>query len=599
MQRGGAGNKSGIAEDVSDAFVSFLCKRDEGVFCFSFQNKDEGEITLLLTGAEIIVEVLIEQGVTDLFGYPGGAALNIYDALYMRRDRITHYLTAHEQGAAHAADGYARATGKTGVCMATSGPGATNLVTGIATAYLDSIPMVAITANVGTELIGKDSFQEVFITGITTPITKHNYAVRDITRLAHTLRTAFRIASSGRKGPVLVDIPKDITAATCEYTPEPPAGPEPLRQPDLQQLRQAAKMIADSHRPVLCFGGGVISAGASEELAAFVRKAQIPTCHTIMGTGVIGFGDELDLGMVGMHGSVVANTAIDQADLVLAVGTRFSDRVALKTDAFAPKARVVHFDIDPSEFGKNVSSDLAVPGDLKAALQSLLPMVEPRDRSGWQEKIEYWRERDYYPVDEPGVLHPHTIMEIIGQEAGEDAVVVTDVGQHQVWAAQFCKKTKPRGFITSGGLGTMGFGYGAAIGAKVALGDSAKVIHITGDGSFHMNMNEACTAVSNNLQVITVLMDNRVLGMVRQWQTSFYDCHYMCTEPERKSDYVKLAEGFGAHGFRAETPDAFRAALRQALATEGPSWITCPIDREERVLPMIPAGMTVQDTILE
>ncbi|QNL44020.1 biosynthetic-type acetolactate synthase large subunit [Oscillibacter hominis] len=554
---------------------------------------------MLLTGAEIIVEVLIEQGVTNLFGYPGGAALNIYDALYQRRDRITHYLTAHEQGASHAADGYARATGKTGVCLATSGPGATNLVTGIATAYLDSIPMVAITANVGTELIGKDSFQEVFITGITTPITKHNYAVRDITRLAHTLRTAFRIASSGRKGPVLVDIPKDITAATCEYTPEPPAAPEAPMQPDMQQLRQAAALLARSHRPVLCFGGGVISANASRELVEFVRKAHIPTCHTIMGTGVIGFGDELDLGMIGMHGSMVANTAIDQADLLLAVGTRFSDRVALKTDAFAPKAQVVHFDIDPSEFDKNVPSSLAVAGDLKAALTGLLPLVEPRDRSGWQEKIELWRERDYYPTSEPGVLHPHTIMEIIGQEAGEDAVVVTDVGQHQIWAAQYCKKTKPRGFITSGGLGTMGFGYGAAIGAKVALGESAKVIHVTGDGSFHMNMNEACTAVSNNLQVITVLMDNRVLGMVRQWQTSFYDSHYMCTEPERKSDYVKIAEGFGARGFRAGTPEQFRAALDEALRSEGPSWIVCPIDREERVLPMIPSGMTVQDIILE
>ncbi|MBU5625624.1 biosynthetic-type acetolactate synthase large subunit [Oscillibacter sp. MSJ-2] len=554
---------------------------------------------MVLTGAEIIVEVLIEQGVTNLFGYPGGAALNIYDALYQRRDRITHYLTAHEQGASHAADGYARATGKTGVCLATSGPGATNLVTGIATAYLDSIPMVAITANVGTELIGKDSFQEVFITGITTPITKHNYAVRDITRLAHTLRTAFRIASSGRKGPVLVDIPKDITAATCEYTPEPPAAPEAPMQPDMQQLRQAAALLARSHRPVLCFGGGVISANASRELVEFVRKAHIPACHTIMGTGVIGFGDELDLGMIGMHGSMVANTAIDQADLLLAVGTRFSDRVALKTDAFAPKAQVVHFDIDPSEFDKNVPSSLAVAGDLKAALTALLPLVEPRDRSGWQEKIEFWRQKDYYPASEPGVLHPHTIMEIIGQEAGEDAVVVTDVGQHQIWAAQYCKKTKPRGFITSGGLGTMGFGYGAAIGAKVALGGSAKVIHVTGDGSFHMNMNEACTAVSNNLQVITVLMDNKVLGMVRQWQTSFYDGHYMCTEPERKSDYVKIAEGFGARGFRAETPEQFRAVLDEALRLDGPSWIVCPIDREERVLPMIPSGMTVQDIILE
>ena len=554
---------------------------------------------MLLTGAEIIVEVLIEQGVTDLFGYPGGAALNIYEALYHRRDRIHHYLTAHEQGASHAADGYARATGKTGVCLATSGPGATNLVTGIATAYLDSIPMVAITANVGTELIGKDSFQEVFITGITGPVTKHNYAVRDISLLAHTLRSAFRIASSGRKGPVLVDVPKDLTAAVCEFTPEPPAVPEAPRQPDFEDVRRAAELLRFSKRPVLCFGGGVISAGASRELVELARKAHLPTCHTIMGTGVIGFGDELDLGLIGMHGSVTANTAIAEADLVLAAGTRLSDRVALKSEAFAPHARLIHLDIDPSEFDKNVTSALAVAGDLKATLTALLPQVPPCRRPEWLGQIDAWRTKDYFPADVPGELHPHIIMELIGQAAGERGVVVTDVGQHQMWAAQYCKQTRPRGFITSGGLGTMGFGYGAAIGAKVALGDDAVVFHITGDASFHMNMNEACTAVSNGLKVITIIMDNRVLGMVRQWQTTFYDRHYMSTEPERKTDYVKVAEGFGAHGFRAETPEAFREALSQAMAADGPSWIVCPIDREERVLPMIPSGKTVENTILE
>jgi len=553
---------------------------------------------VLLTGAEIIVEVLIEQGVTDLFGYPGGTVLNIFDALYDRRDRINHYLTAHEQGAAHAADGYARATGKPGVCLATSGPGATNLVTGIATAYLDSIPMVAITANVGVDQIGKDSFQEVFITGITEPITKHNYAVRDISRLAHTLRTAFKIASSGRKGPVLVDVPKDITTATYEYTPEPPIQPDAPKQPDEALLIQAAEMINHSKRPVLCFGGGVISSDADRILLDFVRKAQIPACHTIMGTGVIGFGDALDLGMIGMHGCVTANTAIDQADLVLAVGTRFSDRVAMKTDAFANQAKVIHIDIDPSEFGKTIYSRLGIHGDLKAALNTLLPMVEPADRSEWLAQIDVWRKNDYFPVEKPE-LQPHNIVQIIGEEAGEEAVVVTDVGQHQVWAAQYCRKTKPRGFLTSGGLGTMGFGYGAAIGAKIALKDSAKVIHITGDGSLHMNMAEACTAVSNNLQVITVIMDNKVLGMVRQMQTTFLNKHYIATEPERKSDYVKLAEGFGARGFYAATEEEFREAMRQALATDGPSWITCPIDREERVLPWIPNGKTVQEIILE
>lgn len=552
---------------------------------------------MLLTGAEIIVEVLIEQGVTDLFGYPGGAALNIYEALYHRRDRIHHYLTAHEQGAAHAADGYARATGKTGVCMATSGPGATNLVTGIATAYLDSIPMVAITANVGTKLIGKDSFQEVFITGITSPVTKHNYAVRDISRLAHTLRTAFRIASSGRKGPVLVDVPKDITTAVWEYTPEMPAQPEKPRKPDPGLLRQAAELLGASRRPVLCFGGGVISSGASRELVELARKAGLPTCHTIMGTGVIGFGDELDLGMIGMHGSAVANTAIDQADLLIAAGTRFSDRVALKTDHFAPRAKILQFDIDPSENSKNVDVQSFVIGDLKEILTALLPLVEPRERPEWFAQLEEWRKGDYYPRETPGVLRPHDIMRIVGEETGDDAVVVTDVGQHQIWAAQYCKQTRPRGFITSGGLGTMGFGYGAAIGTKIGV-PGAKVIHITGDGSFHMNMTEACTAVSNHLQVITVIMDNRVLGMVRQWQSLFYESHYMSTEPERKSDYVKLAEGFGARGFRGDTPEQLRKALRSALAADGPSWIVCPIDPDEMVLPMIPSGMTVKDMIL-
>ena len=553
---------------------------------------------MLMTGAEIIVEVLIEQGVTDLFGYPGGTVLNIFDALYDRQDRINLYLTAHEQGAAHAADGFARATGKPGVCLATSGPGATNLVTGIATAYLDSIPMVAITANVGVDQIGKDSFQEVFITGITEPITKHNYAVRDISRLAHTLRTAFQIANSGRKGPVLVDIPKDITTATFDYTPAAPVQPDPPKQPDPALLVQAAEMINASKRPVLCFGGGVISSDASGILLDFVRKAQIPTCHTIMGTGVIGFGDELDLGMIGMHGCVTANTAIDQADLVLAVGTRFSDRVAMKTESFANQAKVIHIDIDPSEFGKTIYSRLGIHGDLKAALTALLPRVNPAERREWLEQIDIWRKNDYFPAEKPQ-LQPHNIVQIIGEEAGEEAVVVTDVGQHQVWAAQYCRKTKPRGFLTSGGLGTMGFGYGAAIGAKIALKDTAKVIHITGDGSLHMNMAEACTAVSNGLQVITVIMDNKVLGMVRQMQTTFLNHRYIATEPERKSDYVKLAEGFGARGFLATTEEEFRAAMREALATDGPSWITCPIDREERVLPWIPNGKTVQEIILE
>lgn len=552
---------------------------------------------MLLTGAEIVVETLIEQGVTDVFGYPGGAALNLYEALYQRRDRIRHYLTAHEQGAAHAADGYARATGKTGVCIATSGPGATNLVTGIATAFLDSVPMVAITANVGTGLIGKDSFQEVFITGITNPITKHNYAVRDIGRLAHTIRTAFRIAGSGRKGPVLVDIPKDITAAVCEFTPEKPVEPEKPAKPDPELLRRAADLIRASRRPVLCFGGGVVSSDSSRELAALVKKAGIPACRTMMGTGVAGFGDELDLGMIGMHGAAAANVAISEADLLIAAGVRFSDRVATKADCFAPRAGILQFDIDPSENCKNVGVQNFVIGDLREILAGLIPLVGPRDRSEWFARLAQWRKKDRAPKEIPGVLRPHDVIGIIGEEAGEDAVLVTDVGQHQVWAAQYWKRAKPRGFITSGGLGTMGFGYGAAIGAKIGAPES-RVIHLTGDGSFHMNMIEACTAVSNRLQVVTVIMDNGGLGMVRQWQSLFYNSHYMATEPERKSDYVKLAEGFGARGFLGDTPERFRAALRNAFAAAGPSWIVCPIDRREMVLPMIPSDRTVKDMIL-
>ncbi|MGI5986326.1 MAG: biosynthetic-type acetolactate synthase large subunit [Clostridiales bacterium] len=552
-----------------------------------------------LTGAEIITEVLIEQGVTDLFGYPGGAAINIYEALYHRQDKIKHYLTAHEQGATHAADGYARATGKTGVVLATSGPGATNTVTGIATAYLDSIPMVVITANVGTDLIGKDSFQEVFITGITQPITKHNYAVRDIDKLAETLRDAFRIAGSGRRGPVLVDVPKDITAATYEFSPMPRWEEPKVSSAPQSELLKVADLIAKAKRPVVCFGGGVISSEAGGELVEFVKKARIPTCHTIMGTGVIGFGDDLDMGMIGMHGSMTANSAIDETDLLLAMGTRFSDRVALNLRDFAPHATIVQFDIDESEIRKNVMADMAIIGDIKTELQSLIPLVEGKERPEWLETIGNWK-KEYDIINGKNItgIRPVEIMEVIGEKCGSDAVIATDVGQHQMWAAQFCKKTRPRGFITSGGLGTMGFGYGAAIGAKIALPD-ATVFHITSDGSFHMNMNEACTAVSNNLKVITVIFDNKVLGMVRQWQTSFYNRHYISTQPERKTDYVKVAEGFGARGFRAETKEEFEKVLDEALAGEGPAWIVCPIDREERVLPMIPGGGTVRSAIME
>lgn len=552
-----------------------------------------------MTGAEIVVEVLIEQGVTELFGYPGGTALNIYEALYNRQDRIKHFLTAHEQGATHAADGYARSTGKTGVVVATSGPGSTNTVTGIATAYLDSIPMVVITANVGTSLIGKDSFQEVFITGITQPITKHNYAVRDISRLADTLRDAFRIAGSGRKGPVLVDIPKDITAQVFDYEPAEKWVCEEKSSASQEDLQKISDCIKKSKRPVICFGGGIISADAGDELVEFITKTKIPTCHTIMGTGVVGFGDELDMGIIGMHGSLTANHAIDECDLLIAMGTRFSDRVALKLNDFAPHATIIHMDIDDSEIRKNISVDIAVVGDIKIELKKLTPMVGECKRPQWMESIKKWREYDMsvYNQGFEGI-RPADVLETIGDICGNDAIIATDVGQHQIWAAQFCKKTKPRGFLTSGGLGTMGFGYGAAIGAQVGNPNS-RVFHITSDGSFHMNLNEACTAVSYNLPVITVILDNQVLGMVYQWQTSFYNKHYIATTVERKTDYIKLAEGFGARGYRAETKEEFTEVLKQALETGGPAWIVCPIDRMERVLPMIKSGDTVRDAMTE
>lgn len=552
---------------------------------------------MLLTGAEIVSEVLIEQGVTDIFGYPGGAALNLYDALYDRKDRIHHHITAHEQGAAHAADGYARSTGKTGVCLSTSGPGATNLVTGIATAYMDSIPMIAITCNVAKSLIGKDSFQEVFITGVTIPVTKYNTAILDVNKLADTIRECFRIAISGRKGPVLIDIPKDVLLATCDYTPAPPIETTRPEKPDPALIEEAAKMINASKRPVLCFGGGAVSADASEQISEFVVKGHIPACHTIMGTGVLGYGDEHDLGMVGMHGSLISNEAIAEADLLIAAGIRFSDRVALNTGKFAPEARILQFDIDPSENSKNVNVTSFVYGDLKDCLTELIPLIEHQDRMEWFDHLQSVRKKDYHPASIDGQLRPHEIMNTIGEVVGDDAVIVTDVGQHQMWAAQYCRATRPRGFITSGGLGTMGFGYGAAIGTKFAVPE-AKVVHITGDGSFHMNMNEACTAVSNNLQVITVIMDNRVLGMVHQWQNLFFKQHYMETEPDRKTDYVKVIEGFGGQGFEADTVESLRTALEKALAYDGPTWIRCPIDPDEFVLPMIPAGKTVDDIVV-
>ncbi len=553
---------------------------------------------MMLTGSEIFAEVLVEQGVTTMFGYPGGAVLNLYDALYRYQDKITHIMTAHEQGAAHAADGYARATGKTGVVLATSGPGATNLVTGIATAYMDSVPMVAFTGNVGTSLIGKDSFQEVYIAGITMPITKHNFVVRHVSELADTMREAFRIAQAGRKGPVLVDIPKDVTSDKWEFTPAQPVPETTVTSFDQEKAALAAQWLNHAQRPLVFLGGGVRSSKGCHALKAIIRKANIPATHTLMAAGVLGYEEPLNLGLLGMHGSYTTNKAMDEADVVLAVGTRFSDRVALNTAKFAKKARIIQIDIDPSEVNKNVEVDLSLIGDAAIILEAILPHIQPAAHEEWLRDIQAWKSIDYHPVNHNDRLMPHQVIGEICAQAGPDAVYVTDVGQHQMWAAQYLRHVKSRGFITSGGLGTMGFGYGAALGAQAALGRDATVVMLTGDGSFHMNLNEACTAVSYDLPVITVIFNNQVLGMVRQWQTAFYGKRYSSTDPHRKTDYVQLAKGFGLKGYHCENLGQFQEAFAQALKEHKPAWIECVIDKDEKVLPMIPAGGTVEDLMM-
>ena len=552
-----------------------------------------------LNGSQIFVEVLCEQGVDILFGYPGGAVLNLYDELYKNSDRITHVLTAHEQGAAHAADGYARATGRTGVVLATSGPGATNLVTGIATAYMDSVPMVAFTGNVTTDGIGRDSFQEAYIEGITMPITKHNFTVRRVEELADTMRSAFRIAQSGRKGPVLVDIPKDVTAAVCEFTPKKP---EPIRTVttfNAEQVKWAADLINAAQRPLVYFGGGVRSAASCQPLRDLLHKAEIPATYTLMAAGVVPYGDPMNIGMVGMHGCYTSNRAVADCDVLIAVGTRFSDRVALNPKTFAKNATIIQIDIDPSELGKNVEVDLSIVGDAAYVLNAMLPQIEEKKHPDWMKMIHEWQAQDYHPVSDPTRLMPHQVIGEVCNQCGPEAVYVTDVGQHQMWAAQYLRHAKSRGFITSGGLGTMGFGYGAAIGAQMALGRDQRVVMFTGDGSFHMNLNEACTAVSYELPIITVIFNNSVLGMVRQWQTTFYEKRYSQTDPHRKTDFVKLAEGFGLKGYRCRNLPEFQAAFADAMKQKGPTWIECIIDKDEKVLPMIPGGGDINDIIME
>lgn len=550
-----------------------------------------------LNGSQILVEALLEQGVDTIFGYPGGAVLNIYDALYKNQDRIRHIITAHEQGAAHAADGYARVTGKTGVVLATSGPGATNLITGIATAFMDSVPVVAITGNVSNNLIGLDSFQEVYIAGITMPITKHNFVVRKVEDLADTIRLAFKIAKSGRPGPVLVDITKDVTSAECEYEKKAPAEADPVPVVKDEEIAKVAELINNAKKPAILFGGGVQTSGAQDELTALMHKAEIPGCHTLMAAGLLDCKDPLNLGLVGMHGSMSAGRMCADSDVLIAIGTRFSDRVATDKNRFATKAAIIHIDIDAAEINKNIPCNMSVVGDVKDVINKLLPLIKETNHKEWMAQIEKWRSTDYKPKDIPGVLRPHQIIGCVADNITDDDIVTTDVGQHQMWAAQYARRTKPRHFVTSGGLGTMGFGYGASIGAQVAKPDR-KVVMITGDGSFHMNLNELCTAVTYNLPIVTVVVNNHVLGMVRQWQTQFYGKRYSCTTLDRKTDYVKLAEAFGALGFRATNLEELDEALKKALASGRPCVIDAVIDRDEKVLPMIPPGGSIDDIVM-
>ncbi len=550
-----------------------------------------------VTGSQLVAEILLEHGVDTVFGYPGGTALNLYDMLYEYRDRIRHVLASHEQHAAHAADGYYRATGKTGVVFATSGPGATNLVTGIATAFMDSIPMIAITANVPDSLIGRDAFQEICITGVAMPITKHTFFINRIEDLASAMRNAFRIANSGRKGPVLIDITKDVTAETTEYKPEKPMALNPAPAFNDQEVQEVAAMINAAEKPIVYFGGGVAASGAGAELNQLLEVADIPATYTLMAAGILGYDNKRSLGLVGMHGSIAANKAVDRADLIVALGARFSDRVALNPKKFARKARKVQIDIDTSEINKNVLVDLGVTADIKDFLTKLLPLIKKKDHSDWVSQATEWKKKTGDVKCQDAQLHPSEIVEAVCDLTDKETIYVTDVGQHQMWAAQYLKHEKTENFITSGGLGTMGFGYGAAIGAQIGCPEK-RVVHFTGDGSFHMNLTEACTAVSNNLPIITIIMNNSVLGMVYQWQTSFYGRRYAATTPERKTNFPKLIEAFGGKGYTATNPQEFEEAFQKALKDNCPVWIDCVISRNERVLPMIPGGGTIEDMII-
>jgi acetolactate synthase-1/2/3 large subunit len=553
-----------------------------------------------LTGAEILIKCLKEQGVNTVFGFPGGAVLNIYDALYKAQKEIRHILTSHEQGAAHAADGYARATGRTGVCIATSGPGATNLVTGIATAYMDSVPMVAITGQVATSLLGKDSFQEVDITGITMPITKHNYIVKDINRLADTVREAFRIASAGRPGPVLIDICKDVTAAFAEYEPREPArnGSAAMSVKE-SQLEEAAAAINSAARPVILSGGGVSISGAVGEMKMLAEKALIPVATTLMGLGSFPGDHRLFTGLIGMHGTRTSNMAVSESDLFIAIGARFSDRVISDVSRFAPNARIMHIDIDPAEIGKNVTVHYPLAGDIKEILGWLADRVEPREDTDWNRKIDEWKAQYPLKYDTDGTLKPQYVVERLYEITKGDAIITTEVGQNQLWAAQYFKYARPRQFISSGGLGTMGYGLGACIGAQIGKPD-AKVINIAGDGSFRMNLTELATAVEYRLPVVIAILDNRVLGMVRQWQQLFYGGRFSATTIDRCTDFIALAEAFGAMGIRVTKPEEVDVAFEKALAsTDRPVVIDFVIDKDEKVFPIVPPGAPIDELIEE
>ena len=548
-----------------------------------------------LNGAEIVIECLKEQGVNVVFGYPGGTILNVYDALYKHSDDIFHILTSHEQGAAHAADGYARATGKVGVCMATSGPGATNLVTGIATAYMDSVPMVAITANVAVPLLGKDSFQEIDITGVTMPITKHNYIVKDVTKLAETIRNAFRIAKEGRPGPVLVDIAKDITATETEFEKIVPEKIErSIENIKAEDMEEVISLINEAQKPFIFVGGGAVISDAQEELEEFVNKVHAPVADSLMGKGAYNGENELYCGMLGMHGTKASNFGVTQCDLLITIGSRFSDRVIGNAKRFAQNAKIVQIDVDPVEINKNIRVNASIIGDVKEVLKRLNKKLEQHEHDEWVQSI--MKLKDHYPLKyNKEVLTGPGVVEEIYKVTGGDAIITTEVGQNQMWAAQFYKYKKPHTFITSGGLGTMGYGLGACIGAKVGKPDKV-VINIAGDGCFRMNMNEIATAARYNIPIIQVVVNNHVLGMVRQWQTLFYDKRYSNTILDDAVDFVKLAEAMGAVGMRVTKREEVGPAIQKAISLKQPIVIDCQIDCDDKVFPMVSPGATLEET---